>query len=71
MDRVQNSNPLLVQFARHLGAVSISRKMSYRKISQIIDAASVYICLIALKFDRCLGSTAAETPVKFQGNMIT
>ena len=52
------------------GPVSISEKMSIRKIA--IKSRSYEIgtlnCRIALKFDRHIGSNAAEVPVKFQSD---
>ena len=46
-----------------LGTGSVSLEKSYRKISQ-----SDEIWCSALKFDRHLSSSAAETPAKFQSN---
>ena len=37
----------------------------FTKISRYLDAAMwVYVCLIALKFDKCIGSSAAKALVK-------
>ena len=47
----------------NLGPVSISEKTSFRKISYSLEATRV-----ALKFDRHIGSTAVEVPVKFQSD---
>ena len=61
----------LIQIWRILqGLYSLSGKTSYRQISWSLEAArlSVINDRFALKFDRHLGSVAAEVPVKFQSN---
>ena len=54
------------------GPISISDKTPHSKISQSLEAAKFVFrnCPIALKFDRHLGSRAAEVPVKFQSDAI-
>ena len=55
-----------------LGLYSLSGKTSYRKIQNLVKSRSreigCYNDRIALKFDRHLGSAAAEVPVKFQSD---
>ena len=50
------------------GPDSICDKTSYRKISCNLEVARLVVKIIALKFDRHIGSTAAEAPVKFQSD---
>ena len=47
------------------GLYSENGKTSYRQISWSLEAARLDV-IVALKFDRHLGSAAAEVPVKFQ-----
>ena len=47
---------------KYFGLCPLSGKKSYRKISWSLDDN------VALKFDRHLGSTAADVPVKFQSD---
>ena len=54
-----------------LGLCSLSGKTSYYKISWSLEVARFgFRLLIALKFDRHLGSNAAEIPVRFQRETI-
>ena len=49
----------------NLGLCSLSGRTSYRKISWRLEVVRLDIIMIALEFDRHLGSAAAEVPVKF------
>ena len=52
-----------------LGPVSISDKTSYCKILWSNEAARLVVLFIAsLKFNKHIGSTAAEVPVSFQSD---
>ena len=54
-----------------LGLYSLSARTSYRRISWSLEAERFGFRLpIALKFDRHLGSSAAEMPVKLQRDTI-
>ena len=59
-----------VRYHCNMGAVSISDKASYSKISRSREPF-IRNCPIALKFDRHLGSTAADAPVKFPCGYLT
>ena len=51
-----------------LGTFSISDKTPHCKISWSLEAARLVVEMITLKFDRHIGSSAAEVAVKFQSD---
>ena len=61
---------VLSLIVQHQGLYSLSGKPSYRQISWRLEAARLDVIMICtvLKFDRHLGSAAAEVPVKFQSD---
>ena len=52
------------------GPVVISDTTSYPKISWSLEAARLVVWIIALKFNRHIGSSAAEVSAKFQSDRI-
>ena len=61
------------QVDQYLGLYSLNARTSYRRISSILEAAGFRFRLfsIALKFDRHLGSSAAQMPVRLQSDTIS
>ena len=65
---VQNCRRLLRDWPGQ-GLYSLSGRTSYREISWSLEAARLDVrIIITLNFDRHLGSSAAEMPIKFQGD---
>ena len=62
--------PTLFDQPINQGLYSLSGKTSYRQISWSLEAARFACCngRIALKFDRHIGSNAAEVPAQFQSD---
>ena len=66
--KTEGTNLLLLTISAFWGLFSLSGKTSYRKNLVKSRSSEIGCCngRIALKFDRHLGSSAAEVPVKFQ-----